>query len=426
MIKRITIWICICFLAGLFSVTQKPCFATRTLSNEQYIVALVNHIRLDPFGYAEMLGYNRETLLQTLPWLAPVSAGLELSIASDFLNQRASALNSDDSLVQEPVPTIGTDFARTGHIGGVVSFLNFMDPWLAINVIMDNQFKKELDQNYEGKRYILSRAYRHVGAAFRAGRVGISNAYYISICFGSDLLKSEAQVVNLINQMRANPLESYIYLNLNTSFLPGNFAPLFLNDALRSTASVGLSSHVDFPAHALYFGFTGSGVVESSVIEAFPNIDPNFYALLIFSSLIINDAQFYPFKNTIFNPAYNEIGPAVFYVDGETYDYSKLTVATGYTGNQNPAASKIFGLAYTDFDQNNVYTPGEDAANRVITIYNKLNHAKVAIAITSNAGQFTASLPINMEYIIQTGTVDNLSRKDIFLTTDLFVDLKVN
>ncbi|OGR22713.1 MAG: hypothetical protein A2277_05815 [Desulfobacterales bacterium RIFOXYA12_FULL_46_15] len=430
--KLQNIWIRVCLVAA-FSVLllepgSAPAAATR-ISNEEYITALVNHIRVDPLGYAERLGYNRLSLLQQLPWLSGALHDLDLLSVSDFLNQQATALNSTDPFATGPVITVNTDYASAGDVSGVVSFNNFMDPWEAIGIVINNQFKKELDPAYEGKRIIIGSEYKLIGTSFRAGRsqvrTGPKNAYYLFITFASSQLKSEVQVVNMINQLRANPSDSYKYLSLNTGFLSGGYGPLFLNDALASTARIGLSALIDILAHARYFGFPGIHVADSSVIETLPKADPGQLALWMFSSFILNEIKSYPARNGIFNPDWNEIGPALYNVSNPAYDHVKMTVVSGRTENQTPEVSRVYGVVFTDIDLNGVYTPGEEAQDRVISVYDMRTRARIRTVVTNTAGQFSLSLPNNVEYSIQTGAETNREGKLIFLTTDRYFDLVV-
>ena len=417
------------FLATLIFATQGTGLAATKISNEEYVVALVNHIRLDPLGYAERLGYNRQSLLQQSPWLSEVRYDLDLMSVSEFLNQRAAARNRIDLSTAEPVPTTHTDYAAVGDVNGVVSFNNFMDPWEAIGVVINTQFRKELDPMYEGKRIIISSEYKLIGTSFRTGRAqlqtGSKNAYYVFVCFASSQLKSEVQVVNMINQVRANPSDSYKYLAFNTTFLSGGYGPLFLNDALASTARINLSALIDILAYAQYFGFPGINVADSSVIETFPKATSGQLALWMFSSLMLNEIKSYPARNTILNPAWNEIGPALYHVSNPTYDHVKLTAVSGLTENQNPGVSRVYGVVFTDIDLNGVYTPGEEAPDRVISVYDMRTRARIRTVVTNTAGQFCLSLPNNVEYSIQTGGEKNREGKLIFLTADRYFDLIV-
>ncbi len=427
MIKSISIWVSLCWFSAFIYLAPAICLAGNPSGNEAYAVTLVNYIRQNPKAYAETLGYNYNTLVKTLPWVVPYLSGMNPFSSSDFLNQRATALNNMDVKVSGPVPTHYTDYAFTGDFGGVVSFVNYMDPGQAVKIVINSQFKKELDPLYEGKRYILSSDYDLAGVSFKVGttqvKTGLRNAYFITLCFGSSLLKSEVQIVNMINQLRADPTDSFKYLSFNIPWIQGELQPLFFNDALGLTAKTGLTSLIDFPAYALYFGFSGTGVKESSIVEVFPAAEPDLHVRWLFSAFVLGEIKSYPSKNTIFNPAYNEIGMGIYYLTNSGYIFSKLTTASGFTLKKDSSLVKIYGVVFTDSDENGCYTPGEEAAERVMVAYDKKTLGKVATAVSNNAGQFVMELSADKEYVIQTGTDKNLSAKEIYLTTNRFFDL---
>ncbi len=429
MLKQWKIWFAFVLVSFFFYGGQGMARPATRISNEAYIVALVNQIRLDPLGYAEGLGYNRQALFQQLPWLSTAAYGLNPVSVSDFLNHQATALNSEDPSVVEPTPTIKTDYAIVGDINGVVSFYNFMDPFKAIDIIINNQVTKELDPAYDGKRIILSPDYKLLGIAFRAGRIqmenGLQNAFFLYTCFSSSLLTSEVQVVNMINQVRANPSEAYKYLPVNLGFLPGGYGPLFFNDALASTAWKALSAEVDVLAHALNFEFPEPIVAYTAVVETFPKADANTLAMWIFSSLMIRETIAYPLRDVIFSPSWNNAGPALFAVGNESSAFLKLTLVSGQTDKADPKISRIYGVAFTDTDLSGLYTPGEDAADRVISVYDNRTGTRVQTVVTNKAGQFNLYLPNNSEYNIQTGRDENRSGRLIFLTTDQYLNLMV-
>jgi hypothetical protein len=420
MMKSIAIWIILCSSWVSLHITPGVCFAATPSGNEAYAIALVNYIRQNPAVYAEALGYNGKTLLKTQSW-TPFSL-------SEFLNLRATALNCLDQKVQEPMPTYYTDYVFTGDIGGVVSFVNYMDPVMAVNIIVNSQFNKELDPLYEGKKYILSSDYDLIGVSFKVGttqvKTGLRNAYYISLCFGSSLLKSEVQVVNLINQFRADPSNFKSYLPVDKLKYTSVLRPLFISDPLGLTAKTGLTALIDFPAYAAYFGFSGTGVMESSIVEVFPETDPDSYSLWIFSALMLGELKSYPAKQSILNPIHNSIGTGIYYLTNSGYIFSKLTVASGVAPAQPaPSDARIYGIVFTDKDENGSYAPGEEAPDKTVIAYDQLTLEKKAVAVTNNAGQFVMNLPANAAYMIQTGTEKNLSAKKIDLSGDCFFDL---
>ena len=124
-------------------------------SNEDlaFFTELINEIRMDPFAKAESLGYDRETLKVTLPWLQDSYPPYTID---NFLNSRAIAHNAMDQEISEPDLTPEYDYARTGETGGVITFLNFLSPSNAFKIIVENIFKQELSPERVSPLNILS------------------------------------------------------------------------------------------------------------------------------------------------------------------------------------------------------------------------------------------------------------------------------
>ena len=414
---------------------------------QEYIIERINNIRLDPLSRAEDLGYDRQALLESLPWLNEfIEKDVELLKADEFLILRAEVQNSPDILesdLLQPNPEIlpGNDYAYTGETEATVSFSNFMDMETALQIVIDNLFEQELDPEFEGQRYILSSDFDLAGASLKGGvtwdQTGKKNSYFITICFGSSLLKSEVQVLNMINQVRAEPRKAnnYILFNLNSliqenfdvihAFL-GTYKPLFLDKTLQKYGTLFINTTTDYLSQALAYGYTGVEVDKSSTIEIFPKTDSNSFAIWIFSSLILDELKAYPEKKVVFNPDFNEAGVAVLFVNGAVYDSAKLTLIAGNKIEEDSSYSKIYGLIYNDIDENGVYTPGEGAAGRTVVVYDKEIFEKVETAITDNAGHFSISLLNQKEYIIETGTGETKAGKDIYLDMDQFFELNIS
>ena len=414
---------------------------------QEYIIERTNNIRLDPLSRAEDLGYDRQALLESLPWLNEfIEKDVELLTADEFLILRAEVQNSPDILesdLLQPNPEIlpGNDYAYTGETEATVSFSNFMDMETALQIVIDNLFEQELDPEFEGQRYILSSDFDLAGASLKGGatwdQTGKKNSYFITICFGSSLLKSEVQVLNMINQVRAEPRKAnnYILFNLNSliqenfdvihAFL-GTYKPLFLDKTLQKYGTLFINTTTDYLSQALAYGYTGVEVDKSSTIEIFPKTDSNSFAIWIFSSLILDELKAYPEKKVVFNPDFNEAGVAVLFVNGAVYDSAKLTLIAGNKIEEDSSYSKIYGLIYNDIDENGVYTPGEGAAGRTVVVYDKEIFEKVETAITDNAGHFSISLLNQKEYIIETGTGETKAGKDIYLDMDQFFELNIS
>jgi len=415
---------------------------------QEYIVERINNIRLDPLSYAEGLGYDSQVLLDTLPFLNKfIGKKTEFLKADEFLILRADAQNSPDIIESDPLQPKteilpGNDYAYTGETKATVSFSNFMDMETALQLVVNNLLKQELDQEFEGQKYILSSDFDIAGASLRGGvtwdQTGRKNSYFITICFGSSLLKSEVQVLNMINQVRAEPQKAnnYILFNLHPLIqenfdvihaFPGTYKPLFLDKTLQKYGTVfNNNTTTDYLSQALAYDYAGVEIDKSSTIEIFPKTDSDSFAIRIFSSLILEELESYPEKKVVFNPDFNDAGVAVFYVNGDTYDFAKLTVTAGNTIKEDLSYSKIYALIYKDIDENGVYAPGEGAAGQSVVVYDKETFEKVETVITDNAGHFSISLLNQKEYIIETGTGETKAGKNIYLDMDLFFEMNIS
>ena len=415
--------------------------ASTETEHAEYIVDRINSIRSDPLSYAQDLGYDRQALLESLPWLNEfIEKDAKLLTTDEFLNLRAVASNSLELLESDPAVPPVNDYAYTGETGGIVSFSNFMDMETALQIVIDNLFEQELAPDFQGQRYILSSDFDLAGASLRGGvtwdQTGRRNSYFITICFGSSLLKSEVQVLNMINQIRSKPLKINNYMLFSLSDLISEnfnaiyaffetYQPLFLDMKLQKYAKAAVleeEENANYLDQALAYGYDGIDVDKASVIEIFPKTDSNSFSTWIFSSLILDELKAYPEKKVVFNPDFNEAGVAVLFVNGAVYDSVKLTLIAGNKIEEDSSYSKIYGLIYNDIDENGVYAPGEGAAKETVIIYDK-DFEKVKTIITDNAGHFSISLLNQKEYTIETGTGETKAVKDIYLNQDQFFEL---
>ena len=424
-----------------------PCFlqnkAEASEETEQYIIERLNSIRSDPLAHAELLGYNRQVLLETLPFLDEmIKKGIKPFARDGFLSLK---VNSSGSLEDDFPVLPENDYALTGETKGIVTFLNFMDIGTGVQIILHNLFKKELDPSFKGQRYILSSDFNLAGISFREEttwtRTGIKNSYIITASFGSSLLKSEVQVLNMINQVRAEPLkvDNYIFLNLGAAVdnnldaayaLNGTYQPLFIDSTLQTYGT--LFGNENYLGQAIYYGYSGIEVNKSPIVEIFPVTYSDSLAASFFSSLISNELKKYPATKIVFNSDFNNAGLSAFYikVENSVYDYATLSLTAGNGIYENPACSKIYGIIYRDTNENEVYTPGKGIAKKTVVIIDKKTFAKAETVITDNTGHFSATLLKHKEYIIQvkteTATGEILTEKNIYLDADnQFVKLGV-
>lgn len=419
----INVLLTLCLVVLFFLMSFQWATAAGPDTSSRFAIELINQIRLDPVGYAEDIGYKREMILKERPWLAVLlETKLPVLEVSADLNARAAELNSpvlgNDVLEQKPF--LANDYARTGGFGGVVASCDFMDAETAIRVVVDNQFKSELDADFQGQRCLLNSELNLVGVAVEEG-IGIAgkvseNACYITVTLGSFLLKSRRQVLNLINQVRANPSGAAAYQSFNLAFnldvFPMELAPVFFGEggqAFSENGSADLDNH---------------DVHKSSVIEVFPKADVNTKIFWIFSSLVLNEIKGGVEADAIFSENVNEAWIDLMLVNGITSDHARLTLITGSEENEKQGYSKLYGLVYADENVDGVYTPGEGMGAYGISIYDPETRARVWTTVTDNTGHFSAILLTNKTYIVQAGYQQILAEKEIFLEKDNFCILE--
>ena len=267
----------------------------------------------------------------------------------------------------------------TASTGGVVSFFNFMTREEALKIVIDYLLKEELDTNTFD--HILSEDYSYAGIAISAGKVGSGNAWFVSICLGSAERVSEIQMLNLINEVRANPgiIWEYDYNNimLNRAYvfdlnpnIPDLFTveykPLFFNAALSASAS---EADADLETDT-YNGYEGEVVQNFKVPipcneESGQSVDFLFFYLI--SKELINWPMSYVVffndiqdvgSNITFQPGDNEIGSSILsFVVGKSNPNSSSDESDSSNNDQR---SRIYGVLFSDNDGDGLYAPGEE------------------------------------------------------------------
>ena len=149
--------------------------------NYDFITNLINEFRTDPLGKAEALGYDKEILMKSFPWL---EESYPLCKRDTFLDLRATAFNNIDEEISEPEIFPEHDYARIGETGGVLTFFNFLSLENAAKIIVKNIFKQELDPERNTELHILNKNFTRLGIAMDAGLETVGqhtqNAYFLT------------------------------------------------------------------------------------------------------------------------------------------------------------------------------------------------------------------------------------------------------
>ena len=400
-------------------------------ADELFAVELINWIRLDPVTYARALGYDPHVLLADPPWLSGAAAGPFPALAiTENLILRAEQENTYLSGVKEAdedLPAFETDYARTGEITGTVSSIHFIEPRRAVRIVIDNQLKRELDPGFTGQRSILNSQLDLAGVSLTAGgslqAPIFGSRYEVAIAMGSSTLKKQRQILNLINQLRANPATYRIVLGF-----PGRkeaYTPLFFNSTLQAFVKTPFVDTDNFVIHAKNFEYSGLGLSKASAIKTFPKISQDMAVNGVFLSWMISELRQGSSSSVLFGGNYNDAGINFVYVNGNTNDHIKFTIVAGLNESESSGFSRVYGLVYADLNFNTAYTPGEGRAGRVVSIHDPVTFASLGTVITDNAGSFTASLPSGKRYLFITGEGETAVAKEAVVNSDIFLSLQV-
>ena len=192
--------------------------------NEVALFELINAARTSPLDMAELLGMDRNQVLKDLPEMADIlTSGLpELALnvrlgrtakehTADMLKNSYYSYDSiDGRSVDQRMTDAGYMPVEFGESLGMIAFNNFLNSQKAVLQIFKNIYQNELDSAFEGQRNILNPNVTDVGVSFQGGIFTFGhftvNSYFVTCDFARPVEIYELQLINLINQLRANPL----------------------------------------------------------------------------------------------------------------------------------------------------------------------------------------------------------------------------
>lgn len=452
------------FILLIFLTLPTLSSATDEVSaDEEYIIDLINTIRQDPLTYAETLGFNRTELKNSLPWLKDGNLQLSPLKTEDFLFLDAAHNNQTDETIDSDFQVSAEhDYMVTAETGGILSFNSFIAPRDAIRVVVENLFKNELDPNRSDPLYICSSDYDVAGAAFRTGVLDASSqrAYFITVSFAAtSVLKTQIQLLTVINQIRANPFTFQKYLTdisdstivdfFNSFFmLVQTYEPLFYNPILSQSATGVLNAEKNEGLsnfeYAQTLGYNGIDTKQVRVNSSYAATHTPYPASVMVSSILIKDSS--RLNRRLLNADLNELGLGLSFSAwttdspddataktvlhfGQTDDPSEgqpeAQLGVGPPGAQTAdlpvVMSKIYGIVFLDKDDNSVYTPGEEIESKEVSIYD-VQGQLVKKVVSDAAGRWTAEL-VSGDYTIEAMRGNNLKRIILSLDRNTFVPL---
>jgi hypothetical protein len=332
----------------------------------------------------------------------------------------------------------------------------------AFKIVIDYLLKIELESN--AFDYVLSNDYSFAGIAISAGKVGSGNAWFVAICLRSAELVSEIQMLNLINQLRADPEKISNYTNpgedyendpIITELIDGEYKPLFFDASLSASAQAhsiyklngvypeeDLSETQTALERAEYYGYEGEVVQEHDLRKPYFSTEKNDRSVYkFFLSWIEKELKGVspPCSAVVFSTGFQDVGSNITFQSGDNdYDISALSFVVGKkapnTGNDessssdNDEKSRIYGVLFSDKDGDDLYDPGEEekCIQQTVTVYD-VETQEIETVVTDNAGHFFISLKTNRQYSF-TATIEDVPvtwyEDGLPITSDQFVKLR--
>ena len=400
--------------------------------NETALFELINAARKSPLDMAELLGMDRNQLLKDLPEMADILIlGLpELALnvrlgrtakehTADMLENSYYSYDSiDGRSVDQRMTDAGYMPAKFGESLGMIAFNNFLNSQKAVLQIFKNIYRNELDSAFEGQRNILDPNVTDVGVSFQGGVFTFGrftvNSYFVTCDFARPVEIYELQMVNLINQLRANPLPVLSEFEIDatvedfpefTAFLTeGLLPPLAYDLSLYSTADKLV---VDMFENNHFTGRTADGrtleerLADTGYLPAWaqesrirlltcdgpvPPLEtvPGMYEYLIKMAFHAD-----PTKRdaAMLTPEAEDIGVRVMAgqsselggICGDDLHIMVADFGTRLKGNDSDDSGKahetddsvygqLIGLIYEDINANGLYDAGEGADDRIVTL----------------------------------------------------------
>jgi hypothetical protein len=413
-------------------------------ANDTLVLDLVNQIREAPFSYGLSLGYDQAFLQDRQIFPETIFPSYEthehLSVSAADANNNLAG-NATEILTQAPVHLM------TGEATGVVTFRSFMPLSTAAKIFIDGLFKSELESNNFAR--ILSTDYWYAGTSVVSGiTTEQTNGWFFAIDLGSFGLKSEMQILNMINQVRQEPwkIQAYIskdiidFVSTNQavlSLVSSRFSPLSFDTALHQSAminsvnqltqtgsasvSVSLIADMSPMDRGQYFGYQGQSIGESMTISNCARDNSTDCISRLFNALIVEELNTWPLDSLVFSNAFQDGGVSISILPTDETDLAAFSLVAG-AREKDPGVSTIYGVLFVDYDGNSVYSLGEEIAKATVMVYD-VESKLIKTAVTDNAGHFSMTLDADQSYLFTSESENYSVSKNIVTAGDRFVDL---
>lgn len=404
---------------------------------ERFVLDLINQYRTAPYFHAVSLGYDPMVLaekgINPETWLAPYEMDEILCAAATDANAEAAALPDDSRVPVKP------ERQRTVQTGSVLTFSNFIPVETAGTFFVQNLLKNEL--NSGDFQFILSNAYKYAGVSLTPGVLDGRNAWFSSLVLGSAARVIDIQLLNLINQVRAEP--QLVPLCVSTDFLdlfrqneriyqlPGmRFQPVFFNELLyefaeadvlkpdapesgmEADAQWNMETAVEQAIHEPENTYPGGYFDNVTASVSWTDLSNARYVTDLFSALLVNEFSTWPYQAIIFSNHYNEAGAFISVDAGEPQVnpepwkpslHPGIGTVSFFSGpgmqlpNADPLpeaetpSARIYGLVFIDYNGDYIYAPGHEAPRETVSVYD-IHRNLVTSVVTDNAGYFSVTL----------------------------------
>ncbi|MHB8773161.1 MAG: CAP domain-containing protein [Syntrophales bacterium] len=325
---------------------------------EEALLGLINQARLNPLAVAAAMGMDPEKILQDLPelekilkeGLPPVTfngtlhATARAHTADMFANSYYSSVAPDGRGYEQRIRDAGYPAVASGESLGMLAFANFIDPQEAARFLFEYMYWDELDPARTEKRNILDPLLKEAGVSVDTGALNLGgslwNVYLATCDYGAIISGPEAQLLELINQARENPLRMAATLGMDPEqiladlpewhdLLTQGLPPLTLHAGLQKAAAAhaadmlanGYYSHDSLDGRTFQDRLREAGYDPLNATESIllgcqgsdsPVTDPDQIRRLVqvlFAEIFTRELRPYsPEEKFIFAPALNEVG----------------------------------------------------------------------------------------------------------------------
>lgn len=383
----------------------------------------INAARGNPLAMAESMGLDSQAVVNALPelyevltkGLPPLAAHETLSRAAQNHVQEMLALNYYGSQSADGLGPAGRMAAAgylaemTGEQLGILTFLNFMPPAQAVELIFRNMFQEELNPGRTEPRQILNPDFSEIGINIGSGMMRFGgrrcNAYLVACDYAKpervefsaeEIALLQQTLLQLINQARVKPLQVAASLGMDTEkllqdrpdlepVLHNGVAPLGLNALLTRVADAHVRDMLESNTIGPVFAdgrtsderIAAEGYNPEFLSEVIRQMDMSDFtnpveaAGRIFASMLQIELEAPSVSATILNPETQEIGIGIGSGIG-SYPVNRRGLGLfvfQYGRSADPVSPYLTGVVYQDRNDNGLYDPGEGAMGHSIIVF---------------------------------------------------------